>query len=277
MIFKKLLVLIFILSGLTINGYSQKKADSTLWCFSVSKFSTALTPSDISQISMSYLAHNGKKWKKRVQQYYFYGYQPALSLYPLFEISLPKKVTALEFSFYYKSEKYSYLIDEIPDTLSKYPLIFLNNFVIDSKQNQYKFKELTQIVVAKQLNNDVVVLDKYKDQPRIQTEFQSYELKSQIRIYIESPENQANESDGIILSGCGTPGSLYIIQQWINGDWVDYQNKWSLKCVPQKYKVNRYIVGLIIDRVGIFRVVFDDISNRQYSKPYLVSNPFMVK
>lgn len=269
---KYLLFIIFVLF-LAKEGFSQKKVDSTLWCFSWNFSNQALAVAKINQLSFTYLTQKNKKWKRVAPEKLFWGYQPEISCKGIYQVSLPKSILSIEATFYVSNQKYSILIDEIPDSLSKYPLVYIDELKIEGKQNQYSYRQLTNLKVSKFTNCDLIPLVKINDQPRIQTDQTEYQINAPMKIYVEASENQPD----LILSGCGTPGTLYVLQQWLNGAWVEYQNTWSLKCVQQKFKVNRYIVGLSVNKKGIYRVVFDDILNNNINSAILISNPFEIK
>ncbi len=254
-------------------GIAKAIKDNSLWCFTLSGISNDSIQRDIIDFNVKYLDRKAGKWKSVVESLHGWGYQPDFLLERCFQFYAPSDIKAFEITIILNRQNYKILIDQFPDTLQKYKLIGFSRLLVADKNNQFLFKDINNVKFSNNINPEMRSMDIFNTYPRIETNRESYQQKSPIKIYIESKDTLQS----IVLSGCGTPGTLYIVQQWLNGAWTDYQNMWGEKCVHQKYKIIRYIVGLTIDQTGLFRVVFDDRSDNSSSYPVLVSNPFEVK
>jgi len=266
-------LLVFLVLFLFQTGTAKEIKNNSLWCFTLSDASTDYLKRDITDFQVKYQNRKTGKWKSVAKSLCGWGYQPDFTLERCYQFYAPSTLSAFEITIFQKQQTVRILIDQFPDTLSKHKLIGFDHLLTNVKNNQYSFKEIKEVVVSSNVNPEVRPMEVYYTYPRIETNQESYSLKSPIKIYIESKDTLQS----IVLSGCGTPGTLYIVQQWLNGAWTDYQNMWGVKCGHQKYKVIRYIVGLSIEQTGLFRVVFDDRTENSALYPRLVSNPFEIK
>jgi hypothetical protein len=253
-------------------GTAQKVDNKALWCFTLSEASNSRIKKEGVDFQVKYRIRETGKWKSVAKSQCGWGWQPDFTLEPCYQFYAPSTISAFEITIFRAPQPVRILIDEFPDTLSKYKLIGFGRLIADIKNNQYAFKDLKEISVSLHASPEMYSMGA-STHPRIETTQPAYHPDEPIKIYIESRDTLQS----VILSGCGTPGTLYRVQQWLDGSWIDYQNMWSVKCVPQKYEVIRYIVGLSIDKPGLFRVVFDDWREKIASNPILVSNPFLIK
>lgn len=266
-------VLIFLVLFLFQAGTAQKVENNALWCFTLSEASNGHIQKECADFRVKYRNRKTGKWKSVAKSQCGWGWQPDFTLGRCYQFYAPSTIIAFEVTIFQAPQPVRILIDEFPDTLSKYKMIGFGHLIADIKNNQYAFKYLKEVSVSSHASAEMYSMDAYGIHPRIETNQPAYHPDAPIKIYIESRDTLQS----LVLSGCGTPGTLYRVQQWLDGSWIDYQNMWSVKCVHQKYKVIRYIVGLSIDKTGLFRVVFDDWTEKNASNPILVSNPFEIK
>lgn len=251
---------------------SKEIIKNAIWCFTIPESAIDFSTDHLIDFQVTYLDAKSKKWKTVQKSKCGWNYQPDFSLQKCYQFVAPASLTAFEITFFFKQKSSKLLIDNIPDSIASYKLIGFRNFSLLEKNNQYKFSQLKEVFVSQTQNIGVYPLKSLSQEPTIETNQLSYLSQSPINIYIEAPD--ANQM--LVLYGCGTPGTLYRIQQWLNGVWIEYQNNWNVKCPHEKFVVNRYIVGLTIQREGIFRVLFDLPSTNTTQIPSLVSNPFQV-
>lgn len=266
-------LLVFLVLFLFQTGTAKEIKNNSLWCFTLSDASTDYIKRDITDFQVKYQNRKTGKWKSVAKSLCGWGYQPDFTLERCYQFYAPSNISAFEITIFQATQSVRVLIDELPDTLSKHKLIGFGHIIVDSKNNQYAFKELKEVGVSAHASREMYPMDAYGAYPRIETNQPTYSPDAPIKIYVESRDTLQS----VVLSGCGTPGTLYRVQQWLDGTWIDYQNMWSVKCAHQKYKVIRYIIGLTIDKTGLFRVVFDDWTEKNASNPILVSNPFEIK
>lgn len=265
-------LIVFLVMSVSQQAIS-KEIKNSVWCFTLSDASTGLLSKDIIDFNVKYQDRKTGKWKSVAKSLCGWGFQPDFSFERCYQFYAPSNISAFEITIFQKQQTSKILIDQLPDTLSKYKLIGFNHLLISGRSNQNTFKNIEQVKLGSQVNPEIYPMDVFFTHARIETSQQRFEKNSPIKIYIESNDSLQL----IVLSGCGTPGTLYILQQWENGAWIDYQNMWGVKCVHQKYKVIRYIVGLTIDHSGIYRVVFDERTENSTLFPLLASNPFEIK
>ena len=266
-------LLIFLVLFLFQTGTAKEVKNNSLWCFTLSGILNDSIQRNIVDFNIKYKDRKTGKWKSVAKTLCGWGYQPDFLFERCYQFYAPSDLRAFEITIIQNQQNYKILIDQFPDTLSKHKLIGFSHLLVADKNNQFLFKDVNNVKVSDNINPEMRSMDIFNTYPRIETSRGSYQPKSPIKIYIESKDTLQS----IVLSGCGTPGTLYIVQQWLNGAWTDYQNMWGVKCVHQKYKVIRYIVGLTIDQTGLFRVVFDDRTENSALYPILVSNPFEIK
>lgn len=266
--FISLICMLFI----TFQCIAKEKVCNSTWCFTLSKSSKVFAVQEIQDFNVRYLDKKTNKWKKVIQSMCGWGYQPDFSLERCYQFVAPSNLKAFEITLFDKRKSVKVLIDQISDTLSKHKLIGFKELVISQKNNQFEYKELPKAFVGEYVCQELKSIVQYYKGPRIKSNQETYLKNASIKIYIEADSLE----EQVVLYGCGTPGTLYKVQQWINGDWMDYQNNWGLKCAQEKFVINRYIVGLTIDRIGVFRIVFDKPSVNNESGQRLISNPFQV-
>ncbi len=254
-----------------LSAFSKDK--NSLWCFTLSNSQKGVSIESTDDFSVKYLEFRTKKWKSVKKQNLGWGYQPDVTLERCYQFYAPANLRAIEIVIYYKQERKTILIDQFPDTLSRHPLIAFLGINIQPKQTEMQFSELKSVKVAKYINKENFSLDLLKKRAKIQTDLLSYPINRRILVYIESSDS----NELVQLYGCGTPATLYRVQQWIQGDWTDFRNTWGLKCGHEKFVIKRYIMGFSLDRKGIFRVVFDSPNKKENNLYELLSNPFLVE
>lgn len=264
--------IVFLIMGL-FHQVEAKEVKNSLWCFTLSDNTKAIASKDIDDFFVRYLDLKTKKWKSVPRALCGWGFQPSFTLESCYQFYAPSNLLALEIIVYKDQHKTNILIDQIPDSISKYKLIGFSGLEIKDKNSEQKFSELKSITLHNEFDQELRRLESRSKTPRIEPQKQRYDSNESIKIYIEAIDS----IQMIELYGCGTPGTLYRVQQWINGDWVDYNNTWGVKCAQEKFVINRYIVGLIVERVGIFRVVFDKPTVDKNNFHTLVSTPFRVE
>jgi len=266
-----LLLLLCLLLGIQ-NGFSKEVKRNSLWCFTFANTSINDEKGRSVDFNVKYLDKKSNKWKSVQKEQKGWGYQPEFSLDRCCQFLAPADLKAFEISMYINQNKYSLLVDQLPDSISNHKLIGFKNLTMKEKVTQYSYSELKGVVVSKYFNDEMIHYTQMVNTPKVVSNNNSYGINSSIKIYIEA--NDTTQS--IILYGCGTPGTLYIVQQWINGSWVEYKNNWGIKCAQEKFAVKQYIIGLTIEKKGIYRVVFDKPSEMKSLDYPIKSNPFRI-
>lgn len=262
----------FLLLIFSIQGSAKESTRNSLWCFAIASSSLVKVDECNVEFNVRYLDRKKKTWKSVQQTQKGWGVQPEFSLDRCFQFFAPANIRAFEISLFINQTRYSILVDQIPDSISRHKLIGFPSIIIKEKNTQFAFQEIKGTIVSDLYSKEMLFLEDIKRAHRVETNKKIYEKSSPIKIYIEAIDS----TQLVILYGCGTPGTLYKVQQWINGGWVDYKNTWGVKCGYEKFSIFRYIVGLSIDRIGVFRIVFDKPSDENSIDYLIVSNAFRV-
>jgi hypothetical protein len=260
------LILFFIVLFFSLNLSAQ-----CFWLFQLEHNSSIIH--ELAEVKLRYKNKNDK-WVRLKKADIFYGNQPELGVNHYYHLKIPNFVK--EFELEIKNQRYfrKFSIFSIPDTMANGTLVLMNNVSMGSGNKRIPFVYAISKLHRVALDTNLITLDKVGHIPLLKSKRNFYDTEGEIKVDLKSV---SEDHSGFVIPGCGAPGTRYVVQRWMQGDWYNYINTWEHKCVTTYHDVNSHVYAFRIGEKGIYRLLLKGIKYKNRTMDDFYSNVFIVR
>ncbi|MDD2412818.1 MAG: hypothetical protein PHR79_07895 [Bacteroidales bacterium] len=212
------------------------------------------------------------KWSRIKKANILYGSQPELGVLNYYHLRLPAFVS--EFELEIKNSRFyrKLVVFSIPDTISENSLVLMSNLSMGSGIKKIPFYYAVSKIHQFTLDTNILTIEQYLQKPFLESQRNYYDVNSEINIVLKQniPENAE-----FTIPGCGAPGTRYVVQKWMHGDWYNYINTWEHKCVTTNHNVKQHIYAFRLQESGIYRLLLKGVKYKNRPIDDFYSNVFI--
>lgn len=214
------------------------------------------------------------KWVRLKSSDVLYGNQPEIGVNYYYQLRIPSFVT--EFELEIKNQRYyrKFSVFSIPDTMANGTIVMMNNVSMGSGNKRIPFVYAISKLHRVALDTNLIPLDKIGRIPSLRSKRNFYDIDVEIKVDLNSV---SEDRSGFVIPGCGAPGTRYVVQRWVHGDWYNYINTWEHKCVTTFHQVNSHVYAFRIGEKGTFRLLLKGVKHNNKALDDFYSNVFIVR
>ncbi len=260
------LILVFLVLSFKLSLSAQ-----SYWVFQLEHNSSIIH--ELAEVKLRYKNKNNK-WVRLKKADIFYGNQPELGVNFYYHLKIPSFVK--EFELEVKNQTYyrKFSIFSIPDTMAIGTIVMMNNVSMGSGNKKIPFVYAISKLHRLPLDTNLIPLDKVGQLPSLKSKRNFYDIDVEIKVDLNSV---SEDHSGFVIPGCGAPGTRYVVQRWMQGDWYNYINTWEHKCVTTFHDVNSHVYAFRLGEKGIYRLLLKGVKHNNQSMGDFYSNVFIVR
>lgn len=251
--------------------WSLNLSAQVYWLFQVEHSGSIIQ--EIMDVKVRY-KNRSDKWSRLTKSNILFGSQPELGVLNYYHLRLPSFVT--EFDLELKNSRYyrKLMIFSIPDTMSENLLVLMSNISMGSGVKKVPFYYAISKIHQFKLDTTILTIEQYLEKPFLESPRSYYDVNSEIKIVLKQ---NIPETAEFTIPGCGAPGTRYVIQRWMYGDWYNHINTWEHKCVTTNHNVSRHVYAFRLQESGIYRLLLKGIRYKNRPIDDIYSNIFIIR
>lgn len=263
---QKRVLIIIVLFFLSLNLSAQ-----VYWLFQVEQNGSIIQ--EMVDVRVRYKSKSDK-WSRIKKENILFGSQPELGVFNYYHLRLPSFVK--EFELEIKNSRYyrKLMVFSIPDTMSENSLVLMSNISMGSGVKKIPFYYAVSKIHQFKLDTTVLSIEQYLQNPFLESQRNYYDANSEVKIILKQ---NISEIADFSIPGCGAPGTRYVVQRWMYGDWYNHINTWEHKCVTTNHNVKQHIYAFRLQESGTYRLLLKGIKCNNRPMDDFYSNIFIVR
>lgn len=261
---KVLIIIVLFFLSLTLSA-------QVYWLFQVEHHGSIIQ--EMMDVRVRY-KNKSDKWSRIKKANVLFGSQPELGVLNYYHLRLPSFVK--EFELEVKNNRFyrKILVFSIPDTMSENSLVLMSNISLGSGVKKIPFYYAVSKIHQFKLDTTILTIEQYIEKPFLESQRNYYDINSEIKIVLKQ---NIPESGEFSIPGCGAPGTRYIVQKWMHGDWYNHINTWEHKCVTTNHNVNQHNYAFRLPESGVYRLLLKGVKYKNRPMDDFCSNIFIVR